>query len=210
MARPKKSAGVDARSRIIAAFWTLLESNKLHEVSIGMIAAQAGCNRGTFYYHFVDKDALIEAVLDDELRGVSRDIFALNSGSDCDALAKRYGEGGLKRVALFMRQGGRNVTEQHVREYQLALWRALLCPEGGELLPKTTYVLSYMMSGMLGLVAALGDMRSGGADAFPSDFLRATSRNALAIICEAQDVERSEVMFRLNMLSQFSKVEGSF
>ena len=57
MARPKKSNQPSVRDRMIEAFWQLLEDNQLHEISVGMIVAKAGCNRGTFYYHFADKDA---------------------------------------------------------------------------------------------------------------------------------------------------------
>ena len=47
---------------MIEAFWQLLENNQLHEISVGMIVAKAGCNRGTFYYHFADKDELLSLI----------------------------------------------------------------------------------------------------------------------------------------------------
>lgn len=210
MARPKKDIGADARDRLIESFWSLLESNELHEVSIGMIAAKAGCSRGTFYYHFADKDALVEAILDDELQCVSRDIFAFNSGIDDAGFLQRFDEGGLKRVALFMRQGGRNIAESHTREYIFSMWKALLCSDDDELLPKTRCILSYMISGMLGLIAAIGDMGFQGRGMFPDDFLRNASREAFSKICETQNVDSDEVARRLSMLSRFSKADKSF
>ena len=75
MARPKKSNQPSVRDRMIEAFWQLLEDNQLHEISVGMIVAKAGCNRGTFYYHFADKDELMLAAL--KLRGCPTALFPL-------------------------------------------------------------------------------------------------------------------------------------
>lgn len=51
MARPRKDADApDARTRIIEAFWELIENNSIFELSVGEVTRAAQCNRGTFYY----------------------------------------------------------------------------------------------------------------------------------------------------------------
>ena len=60
MARPRKDADApDARTRIIEAFWELIENNSIFELSVGEVTRAARCNRGTFYYYFHDFDELV-------------------------------------------------------------------------------------------------------------------------------------------------------
>ena len=60
MERPRKDADApDARTRIIEAFWELIENNSIFELSVGEVTRAAQCNRGTFYYYFHDFDELV-------------------------------------------------------------------------------------------------------------------------------------------------------
>ena len=60
MARPRKDADApDARTRIIEAFWELIENNSIFELSVGEVTRAARCNRGTFYYYVHDFDELV-------------------------------------------------------------------------------------------------------------------------------------------------------
>ena len=86
MARPKKSNQPSVRDRMIEAFWQLLEDNQLHEISVGMIVAKAGCNRGTFYYHFADKDELMLAALSREVKGLPNCIISVIAGDNPEAV----------------------------------------------------------------------------------------------------------------------------
>ena len=207
MGRPKKDSGAPgARESIVEAFWNLLQDNQLHEVSIGMIAAASGYNRGTFYYHFVDKDTLVSAAVEEELADVPRNIFALISGVGADEGAVSLVDGHMGRLALFMDHGGRNIVERKVKDYLIGMWTALLTPQNGELEPATLIILEYMSSGMLGLVSCLGMMGEGQNADFPADFLKAFSSLALDHICEIQGISRDEIVMRLRMLNQLSKV----
>ncbi|MEI3232369.1 MAG: hypothetical protein V8S24_14735 [Gordonibacter pamelaeae] len=50
MVRPKYEAGQRAAcERLEDAFWELLERHPVSEITVGMLCARAGCNRGTFY-----------------------------------------------------------------------------------------------------------------------------------------------------------------
>ena len=68
MARPRKdAAGPSAEQRIHQAFWELIAEMPLERITVGDLAARAGCNRGTFYYYYDDIYALLDAVIDANL-----------------------------------------------------------------------------------------------------------------------------------------------
>ncbi|KZB90916.1 hypothetical protein A2U94_13325 [Bacillus sp. VT 712] len=50
------------RQSIIDAFYTLAKRKNFEEISIGDITEEAKINRSTFYYHFVDKYDLVDAI----------------------------------------------------------------------------------------------------------------------------------------------------
>ena len=80
MARPRKDADApDARTRIIEAFWELIENNSIFELSVGEVTRAAQCNRGTFYYYFHDFDELV-AIAIAQLR-LLRSAFVLDLGA---------------------------------------------------------------------------------------------------------------------------------
>lgn len=117
MARPKKSNQPSVRDRMIEAFWQLLEDNQLHEISVGMIVAKAGCNRGTFYYHFADKDELMLAALSREVKGLPNCIISVIAGDNPEAVLESMIEGHIPRLSLFMEQGGQTIVEKKLKSY---------------------------------------------------------------------------------------------
>ncbi len=59
MARPKSDPNVKpARTRIIDAFWHLLNNCSYNDITIQSLSIEAGVNHNTFYYHFQDIDDL--------------------------------------------------------------------------------------------------------------------------------------------------------
>ena len=130
MARPKKSNQPSVRDRMIEAFWQLLEDNQLHEISVGMIVAKAGCNRGTFYYHFADKDELMLAALSREVKGLPNCIISVIAGDNPEAVLESMIEGHIPRLSLFMEQGGQTIVERNLKSYVVKIWSTFLLPEG--------------------------------------------------------------------------------
>lgn len=207
MARPKKDSNTpDAREALIEAFWKLLQDNQLHEISIGMIAAESGHNRGTFYYHFNDKEALVTAALERELRDIPRKVFMLASGLADDDFVQSLLDEHTMRIALFMEHGGRSNVESKVKDYIVNVWTVLLSPEGKGLTFETQIILEYMSSGMLGLLSSLSKLCGPDAVEFPLEFLTDYSDLALTQICRAQHISRDEILTRLQMLDQLDKV----
>lgn len=53
------------RGRIHDAFLTLAESHDVSEITVNDVTSTAGLNRTTFYLHYPDIDALLDAVIED-------------------------------------------------------------------------------------------------------------------------------------------------
>lgn len=207
MARPKKDSGENAKERIIETFWKLLEDHQLHEISIGMLVSESDCSRGTFYYHFDTKDALISAAVDEELTGVPRTILMLVSGVGLDIERDALDAVYTKRLALFMNHGGRNIVERRVKDSVTRVWTIIADPADGKLKVSTHIILEYLVSGMLGLISCLGDVDEGACSDFPSDFLKKCSAVGLDQICQSEGIEREEILKRLRLFNQLSKLD---
>lgn len=210
MARPPKDSALpDARTRIIDAFWTLLETTPLKKITACMVAAEAHCNRGTFYYYFDGMDALVH----DAISGLMDDgvllkvAFFLDAGVRDELASQSAGraegtgpmECQLKRFVLIMGTGEMQTIDTVAKEVTLEAWRALLCPEGGELAPATCTIIKTMVGGTLTFLAC--ECEGGATPCPPSaatqDFLSGRARNALSAISEAQGVPEAEIHARM-------------
>lgn len=64
MARPTYGIGdMQARERLIASFWSLLEGEAYTQMSVREVCREAGLNKNTFYYHFGSLDELANTYL---------------------------------------------------------------------------------------------------------------------------------------------------
>lgn len=205
MARPKKSNQPSVRDRMIEAFWQLLEDNQLHEISVGMIVAKAGCNRGTFYYHFADKDELMLAALSREVKGLPNCIISVIAGDNPEAVLESMIEGHIPRLSLFMEQGGQTIVERNLKSYVVKIWSTFLLPEGGELGLKSRLIIEYTASGILGAIAYFSGEKREKIDTIPVDFLMDAASVALDHVCAIQQVNKEELITRLKMYRQFSR-----
>lgn len=209
MARPKKNdSKPEARERIVEAFWELLEDYELHEISIGMIVAKAGCNRGTFYYHFVDKDALVTAIIDNELLGenLPQKIFNISTSSGNVSLSSIITSQRIRRRALFVRRGGGVLVERQTKTFILRMWEAALCADGSALSDEARCVIEYCSSGMLGLMTYMGSVNEGESVVPPTIFLMELADIALGRIREAQGLSEEELSSRLAIVTQMSSI----
>lgn len=205
MARPKKSNQPSVRDRMIEAFWQLLEDNQLHEISVGMIVAKVGCNRGTFYYHFADKDELMLAALGQEVKGLPNCIIPIIAGDNPEAVIESMIEGHIPRLSLFIEQGGQTIVEKNLKSYVIKIWSTFLLPEGGELDLKSRLIIEYTASGILGVIAYFSGEKREKIDTIPINYLMDATSVALDHICAIQQVSREELIFRLKTYRQFSR-----
>ena len=91
MARPcKDDLSQDGRQKLYDAFWSLLETHELRDLSVSMIVAKANCNRGTFYYHYRDLEVLINSVIEQDLvsgrRTIADALFGITTSNNDWAL----------------------------------------------------------------------------------------------------------------------------
>lgn len=209
MARPRKDPNcVEARQRILDGFWKLLEEHRLDEITIGMVAEQAGCNRGTFYYHYADINALIHEAIERELlvdRDIPGMIFELACGIE-DVPSKRLEDSSeILRLSLIMDRGGMDLVATETRRTLVGMWTALLAPGEASLPEPTVMIIEYFTSGMLGLIAHRFSRCQRGCpppSAFATDaFLKANAAFVVDQIARSMDMTQADVLARLHIAS---------
>lgn len=87
------------KNALIEAFIRLLEDRPLDQITVRDIAAECGVSRNTFYYHFGDVYALLEAMLHQKMDQLLRDRREGESGGE-----------GLKRLFGYVAQHQRIVS----------------------------------------------------------------------------------------------------
>jgi AcrR family transcriptional regulator len=78
---PKKKARLDEAAWIRAAF-VMMAENGVDSVSVGALAKRLGVTKGSFYWHFQDRESLLFAVLDRWRRMMTSDIKSFIGKSD--------------------------------------------------------------------------------------------------------------------------------
>lgn len=215
MGKPKRDAGEpDARHRLIEALWELLENHRLREVTVTMVVAQASYNRGTFYYHFSDIDALMGTAIETELferSGLVGSIFSLVSKGDESLPISVIGSQSGHRLALAMRQGGFEVVQTRVCSAIKDMWRTVLCGTGRDLEPASCALIEFSVSGMLGIIAYCGRLEMEGKGlTLPRGIFVGFSGVMLEQISAIQGIPQQEILERLEMLDAFGRISQGY
>lgn len=71
------------RRAIMEAFLKLLEERPLSKITVKDIVEECGINRNTFYYHFEDIPALVEAIVREMVDRLIRDEKTISSLEEC-------------------------------------------------------------------------------------------------------------------------------
>lgn len=213
MARPRKDQdSPQARQRLINAFWNLLETNRISDLTVGAISVKAGCNRGTFYYHFTDMNDLVFSAIESELLdngNISNDIFNLVAGGDDELLERLIGNDRMSRLSLMMERGGFEMVESKVKSVLMSMWETILCPYGSSITLETRQIIEYASSGMLGLLTYRSRQLAKGEDApFPGRFVTDAASFGLKQISVAQGIPEEEIISRLTMLNKFMNISN--
>lgn len=78
------------RNAIIDAFLQLLDERPLSKITVKDIVDRCGINRNTFYYHFEDIPALIEAISKEEMDLLVQKHAKVDSMEDCLMIAVNF------------------------------------------------------------------------------------------------------------------------
>ena len=208
MARPKNDPdAIQAKERIVESFWELLEDYSLGDMTVSRVVSRAHCTRSTFYYHYTDIEALIDSALEKEVlshNGASGRIFAAMAAQGGDSLRIDFDGLVMHRISLAMRRGGRETVENAITQTMMGMWKAILCPDGGEIETGAQVVIRHAICGVLGLVRMSGE-RPDDPELVESikRYLGFISPVYIGELCKAQGVSESDLKMRLSVVGHF-------
>jgi AcrR family transcriptional regulator len=206
MGRPRKdSAQPQAVIRLVDAFWTLLEDYLLKEITVSMVAAEAGCNRGTFYYHFDDMSELIDYAIEKEItgnQGLYRVLFQTLTKTEGNLVSDCVAESTLVHLALLIDRGGWGKVDIKLKRAVADMWRTLLCDGDEELEFDSLLIIEYSVSGLIGMIRYVCRCAREGQeipDHVDVEALHSSTLNMMRNLARIQGVDMEELALRLRM-----------
>lgn len=208
MGRPSKESGEpSAKQRIGDAYWKLLENYEIREITVGMIAAEAKCNRGTFYYHYRDIEDVMNSLLAEELRAanlLTEGLFRMGTDEDYNVFENLQPEF-VHRLVLIVDRAGIGLAYGKMRAMVLEMWQRALAPDGAELSGEAEAFIDYYIGGVLCMLAArppalANSTMFGGDTPVPEslvNFSRKNFRFLMNEICDAQGVSVDTLLRRI-------------
>ena len=213
MARPKKEEGsTDACQRLADAFWNLLETNKVNEITVGNIAAKAGLNRGTFYYHFDDINDMITKIIKQEMfrdNFVPKVIFNIVTGIEAEysEMIEEFVDGYCSKVGLLLEKGGSDLVSVKIKSILLEMWAALLCKTEENMHPSTRLLIEYSVSGILGLIVYIVRQENPKKLMMESrEFREALPNFFLSQIAREEGLTKDEILSRIMMMGRLTNI----
>lgn len=204
MARPGKNSPIPpSRQRMIEALWMLLEHNRLNEISVSMLVAEAGCSRSTFYDNFTSLEDLCRAAVKEEI--TSQNLFAtlmshmLVQGSEESSTPFEQGRF-FYRMGLLNKRGGGDLANEAIIGSIMEVWQVVLCPTGGTIKPDAEAIIQYAVRGRLALLIWQADEHPESylmGETFGIGFLKEMSHFAFKHICASQGVDEAEALARM-------------
>lgn len=102
------------RKAIIQAFAQLLDERPLSKITVKDIVDRCGINRNTFYYHFEDIPALIEAISKAEMDMLVEKHAKVDSMEDCLMIAVDYIQKKRRAVLHLYNSSKRDLYEREL------------------------------------------------------------------------------------------------
>jgi AcrR family transcriptional regulator len=154
MARPLKSQeGMPAKEKIEDAFWALLETKALDQMTVSELVRKVGCNRATFYYYFEDLNSLAEYVIEKTL---PREIPVLAQTCFSEAgkrlVLSEESKQSINRLSLLIAKDGSARLATKTRNSLKDMWRAIF--ELGTDDPDETFghIIDFVAGGIVGVL----------------------------------------------------------
>lgn len=156
MARPRKDqAGPDARTRIIDAFWEMLEEGPYDHITVRALASKAQVNHNTIYRHFdsiedVAKTAVSE-VYSIEAAQQMLALFARPELVDVEQLVARGLDTRFGKAVLAMGSGSPMLVET-IQDAIKTCWMQIAGTSWDELPGETRLELSFVLGGITSIL----------------------------------------------------------
>jgi AcrR family transcriptional regulator len=113
---PKQQRARQKVELILEAAARLLEQGRIETLTTNAIAETAGISIGTLYQYFNDKDAILNALADREVGGMSECVIAALKSPQPDVVGGRIG---IIITAILGSYGGRRCAHRQLIEYAL-------------------------------------------------------------------------------------------
>ena len=104
------------KNAIMESVLRLLEERPLNKIIVKDIVDECGINRNTFYYHFEDISALIEAIIIDEVDRVMNQYRDISSMEECIEMAMRLGYDHRNAIYHIYHSSNRYFLERRLME----------------------------------------------------------------------------------------------
>ena len=104
------------RSAIMESVLRLLDKRDLNKITVKDIVDECGINRNTFYYHFEDISALIEAIIISEVDRVMTQYRDISSMEECIEMAMRLVSGHKNAIYHIYHSSNRDFLERRLME----------------------------------------------------------------------------------------------
>ena len=116
MIRRKIKVQALTRKAIIDSFLKLLDEQPLNKITIKDIVEDCGVNRNTFYYHFPDLPALIEAIVKDDADRIAQECGGVDSLSECLGAALQFTTAHRRAVYHIYSSASRDIIERYLMD----------------------------------------------------------------------------------------------
>lgn len=180
-----KSEVQTARRALLEAFSRLALRRRYQDFGVGIIAAEAGVARSTFYYHFRAKDDLLLQNLKPMMAALACLPASTGPTQEVEYWVAHIWEHRATSRRLFDGSTGRKITDAMIVKLQTALRSGM--PDPGEY--DAVALLAVQITGsMLSLLRAWIDGR---ASAAPSDVARMLWSGARALVDVNSDTVRA-------------------
>ena len=165
MARPRKDSNeTPVEERIKQAFWELLTSKPIEDISIGELTMRAGCNRGTFYYYYTDIYDLLARVVNENMPTQLPQIIVGMALEKTEASAvletAEKTKGSIDKLCVLLNTSAADEVGKQIHETAKLVWRDKLgvdiaSPEMEANL-NAQILFEFLVSGILGVLAYRG------------------------------------------------------
>ncbi|MBR5259779.1 MAG: TetR/AcrR family transcriptional regulator [Eggerthellaceae bacterium] len=188
---------------LVESFWRLAQDHNFGKITVKMVVSEAGCSRGSFYYHFTDINHLACAALKNELilsGAIPRVLLGIIAN---DSEMTDLSDNGLhmRRVKLAVQQWPVDIFFEAFASSNLAIWQYLLSKDADSFTDETLTILDFLTAGMSSFVRPqLQSTSEDGTRCATSAYLREVFNTIAQQTCEAQDTPLEQFHERLNNL----------